>query len=249
MTMARKWNPIAAAAGLVAVLAAIGCTPETHVTVGNAEQTGITVAGTGKVSVVPDIGMLQLAVQSTQPTVGAARDRAAAAMEAVRASLRSNGIDDKDVATSGFSIQPQYDFRPNSGGTPTISGYIVSNLVTVKVRQLNTLSRLLDQAVAAGGNDVRVNDVSFTVDEPEKHREQARKLAVEDARRHAEQLADAAGVSLGGARSVIESSGDQPIPVERAARSSAQDGSGVDTPVSPGETDITVTVSVVYEIE
>jgi uncharacterized protein len=240
---------IAAAAGLVALLAAIGCTPETQVTVGGSEQTGITVAGTGRVSVVPDVGILQLAVQSTQPNVGAARDRAAAAMEAVRGALKSAGVDEKDIATSGFSIQPQYDFRPSTGGTPIITGYVVNNLVTVKVRQLNALSRVLDQAVAAGGNDVRVNDVAFTVDEPERHRERARKLAVEDARRHAEQLAEAAGVSLGGARSVIESSGDVPIPVERAARSSAQDGSGVDTPVSPGETDITVTVSVVYEIE
>ena len=124
----------------------------------------------------------------------------------------------------------------------------MNNAVTVKVRQLNNLSRVLDTAVAAGGNDVRVNSIAFTVDDPEKQREQARKLAIEDARRHAEQLADAAGVSLGRARSVSETSDGVPIPVERAARSSAQD-SGVDTPVSPGETDITVTVSVVYEID
>jgi uncharacterized protein YggE len=231
-----------------AVFAAIACTPETHVTVAGAEQqTGIAVSGTGRVSVVPDVGLLQLGVQSTQPTVQAARDRAAAAMEAVRASLRSNNVDEKDIATSGFNIQPQYDFR-SSGGAPTITGYMVSNLVTVKVRQINNLSRVLDNAVAAGGDDVRVNSISFSVDQPERHREEARKLAVEDARRHAEQLAAAAGVSLGRARSINEMSDSGiPVPIARPEARSTQ--SDVPTPISPGETDITVLVSVVYDIE
>jgi uncharacterized protein YggE len=236
-------------AGIAATLAVtIACTPETNVTVAGAEQqTGITVSGTGKVAVVPDIGLLQLGVQSTQPTVQAARDRAAAAMEAVRSSLRSNGVDEKDIATSGFNIQPQYDFRPSSSGAPVITGYMVSNLVTVKVRQINNLSRVLDTAVAAGGNDMRVNSISFTVDQPEKHREEARKLAVEDARRHAEQLANAAGVSLGRARSVTEM-GDGGIPVPIARPEARNTQADVDTPISPGETDITVLVSVVYDI-
>jgi uncharacterized protein YggE len=95
-----------------------------------------------------------------------------------------------------------------------------------------------------------VNSISFTVDEPERHREEARRLAVEDARRHAEQLADAADVSLGDARSISESGGEMPpVPIARAGVQDSQAGGGIDTPVSPGETDITVVVSVVYDIE
>ena len=84
----------------VAAVTAMGCTVNTHATLAQAEQTGIAVNGTGRVTVVPDIGVLSLGVQSTQPTVAAARTEAAKAMDLVRASLKQNAIDDKDVATS-----------------------------------------------------------------------------------------------------------------------------------------------------
>ena len=233
--------------GLALVLMT-GCTSRTQVTLASPEQTGIMVSGTGKVTVVPDIGMLQLAVQVTRPAVADARDAAAKAMEAVRASVKQNGVDDKDVATSGFSIQPQYDFRPASG--PAITGYMVSNMATIKVRKVDTLSTVLDGAVAAGRNDVRVSSVSFTVDNPEQYKDKARQAAVEDARAHAQQLAKAAGVNLGKARSVSETAANVPVPVIRAAPSVAgAPGAAPETPVSPGQTDVTVTVAVVYEIQ
>jgi hypothetical protein len=102
--------------------------------------------------------------------------------------------------------------------------------------------------VAAGGDDARVDGISFNVDDPEEQRAHARERAVEDARAHAEQLANAAGVALGRARAITESFNGTPPPMPVANRAAAQ-GADVDTPLNPGETDITVTVSVVYEIE
>ena len=236
--------------GVVALLLA-GCDSRTEVTLAAAEQqAGIAVSGTGKVTVVPDIGVLSLGVQVTRPTVADARAAASKAMDAVRASLRQNGVEEKDIATQSFNIQPQYDFRP-SGGTPTITGYNVSNQVTVKVRQIDNLSKALDGAVAAGGNDVRVNNVQFTVDAPEKYQNEARDKAVADARSRAEQLAKSVGVKLGKPRSVVESSNGSPPELFRTVALTPPRTGGADsvTPVSPGETQIAVSVSVVFGIE
>lgn len=239
------------AVGVVALLLA-GCNAKTEVTLAAPEQqSGIAVSGTGKVTVAPDIGVLSLGVQVTRPTVADARAAASKAMDGVRASLRQNGVEEKDIATQAFNIQPQYDFRP-TGGTPTITGYNVSNQLSVKVRQIDNLSKVLDGAVAAGGNDVRVNTVQFTVDSPEKYQNEARDKAVADARSRAEQLAKSAGVKLGKPRSVVEGAVGGPAfdlarPMALAAPRAA--GAASDTPVSPGEAQISVNVSVVFGIE
>lgn len=239
----RGWG---VAALLLGALLAAGCDTRTEVVMAG-DQRGISVAGTGRVTVVPDIGEIQMAAQVTRPSVQAARDDASKVSDAIRGALRQNGVEEKDIATSGFNIQPQYDYRPN-GGAPTINGYMVNNQVTVKVRKVDTLSKVLDAAVTAGGNDVRVNSVQFTVDDPEQHADQAREAAVANARAHAESLAKAAGVTLGKARSVVESNGSMPRPVAQAAPALGK-GGDVSTPVSPGETEVVVNVSVVYEIE
>jgi uncharacterized protein YggE len=190
---ARRLSGGAAALALLGGALLVGCDTKNEIVMPSAEAArGISVSGTGKVTVVPDVGEISMAAQVTRPTVQQARDDAAKAMDAIRAAVRGQGVDEKDVATSGFNIQPQYDYRPN-GGTPQISGYMVNNQVTVKVRKVETLSKVLDTAVSAGGNDVRVNAVQFTVDDPEKSAGAAREAAVANARTHAESLAKAAG--------------------------------------------------------
>jgi uncharacterized protein YggE len=237
---------IGTAAATLAVVS-VACTSDTHVTVDQGQQTGIAVNGTGSVTVVPDVGLLSIGVEVTRPTVADARAEAAGSIDAVRASLRQNGVADNDIATQFFNIQPQYGSpqpadRP---GTPTITGYTVTNTLNVKVRQLDTISAVLDGAVSAGGNAVRVNSVSFVVDQPERYQTEARNKAVADARAKAEQLAKLAGVELGDARAVTEVSGSTPEP--RFADVASQAAGG--TSLSPGETEVTLTVSVVYDLK
>ncbi len=243
MSWSRAW--VLGAVGALLSLFTVACTSDTKVTVDQVQQTGITVAGTGRVTVVPDIGLINLGVEVSRPTVAEARSEAAAAMDAVRASLQQNGVEDRDIATQFFNIQPQYgNAEPVDRGLPTIIGYTVSNQVTVKVRQLDSISQVLDGAIGAGGNAMRVNGVSFTVDEPERYEAEARDLAVADARERAEQLASLAGVQLGSARAVNETYGGVPS----GAFPAASQRSG-DTSISPGETEVTLTVSVVYDVE
>ena len=120
----------------------------------------------------------------------------------------------------------------------------------MKVRDLDRLSDVLDDAIAAGGDAMRVNNVSFTVDEPEQYMAQAREQAMNDARARAEQLAELAGVTLGRARSISESTVATPFferggPVAFAAVAQA----APPTPISPGETEVSLMVFVVYELE
>jgi uncharacterized protein YggE len=232
----------------VTALGAIGCTPKTEVTVAGAQQqTGIAVIGTANVSVKPDVARLNLGVEVTDTTVAIARGKAADAMTKLQAALKAKGVQEKDIRTQSLNITPQYTQSPDRNVPPTIRGYLVNNLVQVTVRNIDTTSEVLDAAVAAGGNAVRVNGISFTVDQPEQFLSQAREEAVKNARARAETLAKAAGVTLGGARSVTESTngGLAPQP-ERAL--AAPTGAGGSTPVSPGEQTLTLTVSVVYDI-
>jgi uncharacterized protein YggE len=236
-------NAAIAAVALFA-LGAAACTPTTQVTVaGPAEQTGISVTGEGTVSVRPDIARINLGVEVTAPTVAEARAGAADAMDAVQAALSANGVARDDVRTQYFNIYPQYVYPPDTG-QPRITGFTVSNQVVVTVRNIDTSSDVLDAAIEAGGDAVRVNGISFTVDNPEQYLTQAREQAIANARSRAEVLANAAGVTLGTARTINESttSFDGPYPAfERAA--------GAPTPVSPGEQELRVIVSVVFNID
>ena len=208
---------------------------------------GISVSGTGSVTVTPDIGVFEVGVEATEDTVALARSGAAEAMQRVRASITGNGVEERDIATRFFNIYPQYDYASDDGDGPRITGYTVNNHIEVKVRDIDRLSDILDQAVTAGGDAIRVGGISFRVDEPEQYADEARTLAVEDARARAQQLADLAGVTLGSARTISESSGG--FAQRSFAPAEAAFAADASSPVSPGESEVSVTVHIVYGID
>jgi len=219
---------------------------ETTVTVTQAQQNGISVTGNGSVTVTPDIAVLGIGIEVTSATVAEARDEAAVAMAAVREVLVGNGIQERDIATQFFSIRPQYS-RPREGAQE-ITGYTVNNQLSVKVREIDDVSEVIDQAAGAGGDLVRVNSVSFTVDEPEQYLAGAREQAMADARERAGQLAHLAGRNLGSVRSVSESGGVQQFSSRLEVGGVALSEAAA-SPISPGESDVSLTVFVVYDIE
>ena len=230
-----------------ATLATIACTPTTQVTVASPQQqTGIAVTGSGTITVKPDIARLSLGVQVTAPTVAVARSKAADAATKVQAALKQKGVADKDITTQSLNISPQYASSPNR--TPTITGYLVSNQLQVTVRNIDSTSEVLDAAVAAGGDAVRVNSISFTVDQPEQFLSQAREEAVKNARARAEVLAKAAGITLGAPRSISESTGGEAVFAPKAAQAADSGLGAAPTPINPGEQTLKLTVSVVYDI-
>lgn len=240
---------LAAVVGAVAITAA-ACTGggDTSVTISTPPQTGVSVTGTGKVTVTPDIGQISLGVEVTQKTVAQARSSAAETLTAIIDTLKANGVADEDIRTQFFNIRPQFNFQRDDA--PEIIGFTVTNTLDIKVREIDDLSKVLDDAIEAGGNFVRVNNVSFGVDEPEQFMDEARKLAVEDARARAKQLVELAGAELGEVRSISEGFGGGAPPVLLRLESAAFDsGGGQPSPLSPGQQEITLTVNVTFDIK
>lgn len=214
-------------------------------------RTGVWVSGTGSVTAKPDLAMLSLGVESRGKTVEEARTKGADAMNAILASLTKGGIAQNDVQTHSFNINPEYNFVDRADGLGrrterVLIGYLVTNQVSVKVRALDSVGRLIDDVAKAGGDLTRINGISFTVENPTALRREARDKAVADAVAKADQMARAAGVSLGRAFYLNESGGAPPPPQPFAARALAAEAAP--TPISRGELEITVSVQAAFSI-
>ena len=207
----------------------------------------IHVIGSGSVTGEPDIATLDLGVSVEKETVAEAREEAASAMTALINSLKANNVAEKDIKTENFSIHPQYDYAEN---VRTLRGYRVNNTVRAKVRELETLSEVIDDAAEAGGNSIVINSIQFMVDDTTPLQTEARSLAVKDAKAKAQTLAKASGVRLGEPITITENTYYAGPPIPYATTETAFDTSArTVTPIAPGELTVTVTVTVVYEIE
>jgi uncharacterized protein YggE len=206
---------------------------------------GITVQGTGKITIRPDLATISVGIQSQAGSARAAQSQASAAMTKIIAAVKGLGIDDADIASQWVSLQPQYDYNNGGSVPPRVVGYQASQTLTVKVRDIEKSGDVIDEAVAAGAT--QVSGMSFSVSDPTAASAQARTAAIADAKARADALAKAAGVSLGGAISITETSTPISIPypyMEKGAAGAAD----VRTPVQPGTTDVEVDVQVTFAI-
>ena len=205
---------------------------------------GISVSGQGVAAAAPDIASLSLGVSTLADTARQARDDAAASMTDLIASLTDNGIAEEDYHTSQFSIEPEVDYRPD--GEQVILGYRVTSVLSVTVRDLDRVGEVIDDAVDAVGDPVQVQGVTFSIESPAALQSGARAQAMADATTKAEELAELAGVDLGRPITISESSAGGEPPVFFGAAEAAMD---IETPISPGQLEITVTVQVTYAIQ
>jgi uncharacterized protein YggE len=214
-------------------------------------QQGIWVDGQGKVTVTPNIVQVNMGVQSQAPTVAEAQAQASAAMDKVIAALTENGVDKKDIQTQNFNIQQllKYD---NYNQNNSITGYQVNNMVNVKIRAVDKAGTIIDAAAKAGGDNIRINGVNFTVDQPEQYYAQARQLAMTDALAKAKDLAKLSGVTLARATYLTESVNGNYQPYFNApmAMAGSQLSASVPAPyINPGQSDIILIVQVSYSIQ
>jgi uncharacterized protein len=237
-----KTSLLAALVGL-AVLA-VACTTENVEVQPAAQVQGISVSGTGEASGAPDLALIELGVSTEGKTVKEARDAAATAMNAVSDAVKGDDVAEKDVQTRQFRIEPEYEYPD---GTQELIGYRVTNIVEVKVRDLDRVGEVIDDVAAAGGDVVQIQGLSFTIEEPEELRAQAREEAMADARARAESLAELAGVKLGKPISVTESTGAPPTAFYEAAPM-ARDVEEA-TPIQTGELEVSVTVDILFAID
>jgi len=255
--MKRTWLIFAGLAVLLAVVIA-GCTtkegtggvnsnPLANLSIpGIAQQSGIWVTGEGKVTFVPDTAVLVLGVESQATTVSAAQRQAQESMDAIVKALKSNGVADKDIQTQRFSITPVVRYIDKENRQEII-GYRVSNIVTAKIRRVNDTGPVIDAVAQAGGDQTRIDSISFTVDDPSALQEQAQTLALKDAKARANAVADTLGVRLGKLTyAQLNASASSPAPIFYAK--SAAEASPT-TPISPGEITIQASATTAWGIE
>jgi uncharacterized protein len=209
----------------------------------------ISLEGIGEVSGRPDMAVVSTGVVSEAKTAREALSANTEAMANVVSWLKGNGIEEKDIQTSGFSVQPRYTQpRVNSNGErppPRIVGYTVSNQVTIRVRDIGNLGNILDQVVSSGSNNI--NGVSFTFSEPGKMLDEARARAMKDALRKANIYTDAAGISLGRITAINEQGNYYPEARFAQARTMAM-ASDAAVPMEAGEQTLRVQINVTWEL-
>lgn len=204
----------------------------------------ISVTGEGKVEIAPDMATLNLGVTTEADSAAAALKANSDGIAGALSRLKAAGIEDRDIQTSGLTLNPRYDYS-SDGSDPKITGYIAANMVTVRVRDLGVLGQTLDAVVTDGANTLGA--LGFGLQNPDDTMDEARRRAVVDAARKAALYAEAAGVKLGRVVSVSDQGNyGGPQPMMMAEARFAKDAGSV--PVASGELTIGATVSVVYEI-
>ena len=259
---------------------------------GSGVNTGIWVNGTGKATGDSGLGILSLGVEALADTASEARRMAVGAIDATIAVLKANNIEDRDMQTSQFSINPRYNTQeitrctdnsnelepvaspslgmPAPGSTGVVEmiaiqeergsecrvefervlvGYQVTNTLNIKVRDLDNMGNIIDGATEAAGNLVRINRVSFAIEDTKPLQIEAREEAIADLLTKANAMAELAGVELGKLVFLAESGGGVPQSFARV-ESAAAFGFGADqaTSILAGELDVNVSVQGVFAI-
>ena len=201
----------------------------------------ITIDGEGKVTAIPDIAQISLGIQTDKSTVVQAQQENTDKMNKIIVELKKTGIDAKDIKTTNYSIYPRYDW---ANGTQILHGYTVSQNVSVKIRDLEKVGAIVDQAGNAGAN--QVNNLGFKVDDEEKLKIEARQKAIEDAKSKASMLKKQLGIRLGKIVNYQEGGYYPPIYLKAETFGGGVGGDGPEVPA--GENEIVVNVTITYQI-
>ena len=207
---------------------------------------GIIVSGSGTASAEPDLALINLGVQVLSPSVGEALNTANTSLESILQVLANYNVDENDTQTRYFNINTQYDY--SNDGAPEVSGYQVTNELSVKVRNLDSLGEMITDVVEAGGDPVRVNGINFAIEDTTTLEDEALAQAVADAKARAERMAELSGVTLGDLVSVSQGGGgaSPALPAAFAAEAMAR---SAPTAIRTGDLEITINIQALYTIK
>lgn len=230
---------------LTAILAALVYVTPVYAT----EQGTITVTGGGIINVEPEIAHINIGVETQELTIEEAQKNNSRTISAVIAAVKSHDITENDIQTTSFHMRPVQEWHTERGAQTV--GFMVSNYMTITVRDISIVGEVLSSAIAAGANVS--NNISFGINNTSEAYNRALSLAVADAKDKAQAIADSLGESLGNVVHVSEHfgfSGISPLPTARAEASfdSARSSGTMTVPVQSGELAINATVNAVFSI-
>lgn len=257
MALNKPWsqNPVFGVLGalvLLAVIIYLGAATSNALKAGRyigrpeSQRDTITIQGEGKVTATPDIGQISISIVNQDRDVNKAQTTNITQFNQLVEALKSEGIDKKDLTTTNYTVYPIYDW---SSGRQVFRTYEVRQSLAVKIRNLEKAGQIITVAGQNGVNEV--SGLSFTIDDPEKVKTEARKLALANAQEKAEDLARLAGVNLGKIVSFAETSSDY-YPPQPYLYADKQEARAEDFAAMPsfeaGSQDIRVYATIQYEI-
>jgi len=207
------------------------------------KTTTFDVTGDGKASVTPDSATVTAGVNAQGSDQKTVQDKMNTAINAVTTAIKGLGVDSADIQTTNYSINPQYDY---SGGPQKQTGFQSSTNLTIKVKDLSKVNQVIDAATAAGATNV--NNLGFDSSDKTGAQNQARQMAIADAKKKAQAAADAAGFKLGSLVNYQESENGaiRPIPMLKSVGGPMAADASTNVQAGSNEVDMSVTLS--YEI-
>ena len=205
--------------------------------------------GHGKMSLEPDLTVLDIGVETQALTVAEARDQAARAMASILAAVKAHGLTDTDLQTRSFNIWPRYDYSERK---QVLVGYTVSNTASIKVRDMDSIGEIIDDVSDAGGDATRINGIRFTVEDPTPFMADLREMAVKDALAKAEHFAGLTGVIVGSLMFISEAGAQAPVARDFGGGAIALESARAAAPptsISGGELELSLTVQAVFDIQ
>jgi len=219
-------------------------------------SSGIWVTGSGRISAEPDIVILSLGVEAKAAQVSEANQKAAEAMSKIIKRLKNHDLEETALQTTSFNIYPQYEYREvlKNGlrqGTQVLVGYTVSNRITAKIKDIDSIGEIIDDVVKSGGDFVRIDGIRFSIENQSPIMSQLRQAAMENAFEKAQHFADLSGVQLKSLIFIRESTGFEITPKNMGMQRFALEASPASAtpPISGGALDMDMDVEVGFSIQ
>ncbi|MCF7907217.1 SIMPL domain-containing protein [Patescibacteria group bacterium] len=213
------------------------------------KESPFVVSAEGEIYVKPDLAEISLGVEKEADEVIEAQNLITEVNNKLIADLKELGVKEKDIKTNQYSINPRYEYDRDSGER-RLAGYQASASISVKTKDFEKISQIIEKATLTGAN--RLNSLNFSVEDRDEALAEARDQAIAEAKEKAQDIAKAAGLSLGRLINVSVYEGGGVYPETRAYSMKEMDGVGGGAPipaqVEAGETKISVTVNLSYEI-
>lgn len=228
----------------VLVLLSMAAVPALAQQAGYPPTNSITVSGAGQAGGTPDVAYINLGVDTVSANVSEAVAQANTTMEQLIEAIQATGVAPEDIQTISFNVYPEDVFDPQSGSTTGERNYRVNNMLNVIVRDISSVSSVIQAGLNAGATSV--NSLSFGIADTTELEQEARVEAVENARSRAQNLAEALGVTLGGPIIISETFSSFPGPVMYDTASVGFGGAGPQ--ITPGQLNVNVNITVTFAI-
>jgi len=205
----------------------------------------ISFTGEGKISTKPDMAFVDFSVVTQGVQLADVQNKNSEKMNKVAEFLKSFGVEEKDIKTTNYNLYPQYTYENNR--IPQIMGYQISQTLSVKIKQLDKVGEVMEKVVGMGVN--QVNSLYFGVENDEEIKEQARKMAIDNAKEKAEKLAKELGIRLGKLTNFYENTSGYPVPMYDSYKAVGMGGGAGSPNIQTGENEIIVNITLNYEVK